>query len=123
MGTQVIKFQLPIPPSVNALFYNRRDGAKGRGRGITKVYRNWKRDADGWFYVQGLHKADPITGKCSLVITLPKTRLDASNAIKAVEDWCVSRKLTSDDKNNTSVSISVDPTLPPRFCLIELRAA
>jgi Holliday junction resolvase RusA-like endonuclease len=119
----MIVLRLPVPPSVNALFYNRRKGAVGRngkklrGRGKTDEYKAWLDEADGWLLEQkrGL---TPITGPCSMRITIPaKTRGDVSNRIKSVEDFCVSRGLTSDDKNNRKVSIEAGHVA---CCVVEI---
>ena len=92
------KLYFPVPPSVNAAYFN----IPGRGRGKTKKYKSWLRDADILLMTQ---KPWPtFRGRLSLCITIPaKTRGDASNRIKILEDFLVSRGITGDDCNNWDV--------------------
>lgn len=99
--------RLPVPPSVNNLYYNRTRG-NGRGRIKTPAYRKWLAEADKWLLTQ---KRDltTMTGRLEISIRIPPLRRgDASNKIKAAEDFLVSRKITGDDRNNHKVSIEVD---------------
>src|SRR5688572_22586749 len=111
--------RLPVPPSTNALYANRRRG-KGYGRIKTAGYRAWLEDADKWLLMQW-RELEPksVTGKCNVTIRLPKLRGDASNRIKAPEDFLVSRCITSDDKHNRKVSVEIDERLTS-FCEIEV---
>lgn len=111
-------FRLPIPPSVNGLYANVR-----KGRIKTKLYRAWLKEADAWYWLQDLHKREPIAGPAEVHIRIPKIRGDASNRIKAAEDYLVSRKLTSDDKNNRKVTVEVDEGLEMRECWITVTPA
>lgn len=118
----MISIKLPLPPSTNNLYCNRR-GGKGYGRIKTQAYRRWQLDADQWLLAQWRRLGRPqIAGGCEIRIRLPKVRGDISNRIKAAEDFLVSRLITSDDKNNRKVSVEVDPGLAD-FCVIELREA
>lgn len=112
-----LMFHLPVPPSVNGLYFN----LPNKGRAKTKAYTKWVREADKWYTLQGLGKLKPIIGPAELTIKLPSIRGDASNRIKICEDWLVSRGLTSDDKNNRKVTVEIDPALTD--CLVEVRAA
>lgn len=117
----MLTLRLPIPPSVNGLYLNARSG----GRVKTPRYRQWIIEADKWLLIQK-HKLigkTPIVGKCELSIRLPKIVGDASNRIKSVEDFLVSRKITGDDKHNMRVSVEIDPLMTTRECWIEVRAA
>jgi hypothetical protein len=100
-----LEFRLPVPPSLNNAFVN----VQRHGRARSREYRNWLSQADKWYYLQRLNKLEPITGPRALHISLPQIRGDASNRIKLVEDWLVSRKLTGDDKHNLQVSVEVTP--------------
>lgn len=106
--------RLPVPPSTNNLYpTNRKTGRRFK----SAEYKTWIAEADGWLLEQkrGLI---PITGPCSMRITIPaKTRGDVSNRIKSVEDFCVSRGLTSDDKNNRKVSIEAGHVA---CCVVEI---
>ena len=108
--------RLPIPISVNALYYNRK-GGKGRGRIKTPAYRRWLAEADKWLLMQkrGLKK---IEGLCSVLIQVPPTRADVYNLGKAPQDFLVSRELTDDDKFHVKVSLEVVPGLD--CCLITI---
>jgi hypothetical protein len=103
--TNKLEFRLPVPPSLNNAFVN----VQKHGRARSREYRVWLSQADKWYYLQGLHKLEPIVGPRALHISLPQIRGDASNRIKLVEDWLVSRKLTGDDKHNLRVSVEVTP--------------
>ncbi len=107
-------FRLPIPPSSNNLFANK----KGCGRIKTRAYTAWLKEADAWYYLQRLNQQQPIAGPIELHIRLPQIRGDASNRIKAAEDYLVSRKLTGDDKNNRKVTVEIDPGQDMRECWI-----
>ncbi len=107
--------KLPIPPSVNAAYANRK-GGKGPGRYKTRSYKAWERLADGWAMEAGLfrHGIRPLVhGPATLVIRLPTTmRGDVSNRIKVCEDWLVDRGfLELDDVHNQSVTSMRDPKL------------
>ena len=114
--------RLPVPPSTNALYANRKRG-KGYGRIKTGGYRQWLADADSWLLAQWhALPTHSVSGSCSIAIRVPKVRGDISNRIKAAEDFLVSRLITSDDSNNRKVSIEVDDRLTT-YCEIEVRAA
>lgn len=98
-----ITLRLPVPPSLNQSTRN----VRGIGRVKTKKYKDWLKEADKWFLLQkrGLGQ---IRGKCSIMIEIPPVSGDISNRIKAAEDFCVSRGITDDDRNNQSVYIHVN---------------
>ena len=107
----MLVIRLPIPPSVNALYYNRKRPAKGqRGRGKTAKYRHWIAEADKWYLMQKA-SIKPMRGKLEIQIRVPKTRADISGLIKSAEDFLVSREITGDDKHNHRISIQVDETV------------
>lgn len=87
------------PPSVNALFFNR--AGRGRGRGKTLAYRNWRAFAD-----QEL-RAQPswhVPGKVRIAIRVGATRGDCDNRIKAALDALVTAGRIEDDRNVAKVS-------------------
>lgn len=100
---------LPTPPSVNALYYNRK-GGNGRGRIKTPAYRKWLTEADKWLLTQkrGIKK---VEGRCSVEIRIPRVRGDANNYTKAACDYLVSRELTDDDRLQVKVSVEIVPEL------------
>ena len=97
--------RLPVPPSVNALYFNRK-GGKGRGRIKTPAYRSWLAEADGWYLTQK-RNIQKVGGPCSVEVHIPRTRGDANNYLKATCDYLVSRNITDDDKFHVKVSIEV----------------
>src|SRR6185436_17438534 len=112
----MISLKLPLPPSVNALYYNKKSG----GRGLTTPYRKWKVQADYWYLIQK-QSVKPVTGRCQIIIRLPEgMRGDASNRIKAAEDYLVSREITSDDKHNREVTAKFDKGVEKNFCIIQI---
>jgi Holliday junction resolvase RusA-like endonuclease len=96
-----LTLSLPIPPSVNRAYGNRKSG-KGRGRYKTAAYKEWIKNADAHYTLQGLglqHVA-PIRGKYHVTIYMPEDlRGDEDNRVKPVLDWMVSRNLIPDDKH------------------------
>lgn len=109
---------LPVPPSVNNLYPT--DPRTGR-RYKSSQYRRWLRVADGRLLEQWstLRPFIPVRGKPRITIRIPaRSRMDASNAIKAAEDFLVSRGITEDDRNNWSVTASKDSSVTE--CVIEI---
>ena len=115
----MIILTLPTPPSVNALYANRKRG-RGRGRIKTKAYRDWLVQADKWLLTQKRNlPKEPVAGNLKLIITIPMSkRSDASNFVKAPEDFLVSRMITGDDRNNWEVTVKKDTLLD--CCFIEI---
>ncbi len=85
----MIELLLPMPPSVNELFFNRKNtltksGKRLPGRGKTGKYRAWLDEA-GWELKR--QKQQPITGKVSVMITVEDVPgADIDNTPKAVID-------------------------------------
>lgn len=104
--TDLLIVKLPVPPSVNELTYNRSVKGK-RGRAITTKYRKWLSEADKWLMLDNPRRKRvlPLIGRLSIEIMIPHIRGDASNRIKAAEDYLVSREITGDDKHNHKISI------------------
>lgn len=94
-----------MPPSLNSAYRNILDPTAGKtlGRAKSRAYKNWLADADEALYRQPRRK---IGGPVRLQIRLPRRlrRGDASNRIKCVEDWLVSRNLIDDDRHVEFVS-------------------
>jgi Holliday junction resolvase RusA-like endonuclease len=86
--------RLPVPPSVNNLFSNKRGGG---GRFITPKYRAWRNEAGTLLNIARPIKFGGIP--VELAIYIPeKTRGDLSNRIKALEDLIVAHGLINDDR-------------------------
>ena len=94
--------ELPMPPSANALFFNR----AGKGRVKTTTYRDWRKNAVLAIYAQV--RADRrVAGAVSVHIALPfKCRLDVDNTIKPILDALVGSNRIDDDANVREVTAS-----------------
>ena len=115
----MIEIRLPVPPSVNALYFN----LPKRGRAKTKEYKDWLANADSWYRAQMRKLGSVEPGPCVVEIRLPaKMRGDVSNRTKAAEDFLVSRLITADDRHNWKVSAERDASLTDH-CVITVRAA
>ncbi len=108
--------RLPLPPSVNAMYRN----AQRIGRVKTATYKAWIVEADGYYLLQ---KKDirRVSGPCVVQIKVPYTmKGDISNRIKALEDYMVTRELTSDDSLTAKISIERADVVD---CVIEVSNA
>lgn len=106
--------RLPLPPSVNELYANRR-----RGRFRTAAYADWIRRADSqMFYQMRSIKAEtPVKPPTSVHIKLPeKMHGDADNRLKACLDYLASRGLTADDKHHAKVTAEKVADIPDGMC-------
>jgi Holliday junction resolvase RusA-like endonuclease len=110
-----ITLSLPLPPSVNNLFVNRRDG---KGRYTSPRYKAWQTEA-GWEINR--QKPGRVWGDYELHIVLPKMRGDADNRLKPLLDLLVKHEVTDDDAKcrlitvaktdeNSTVSVTIKPT-------------
>lgn len=89
----MLTIDLPEPPGVNQLFT--------KDRHISKVYRQWRRDA-GWELKS--KKLRPVPGKYTALIELyEKTRKDVDACAKAILDLLVRHKITDDDRHCNDV--------------------
>jgi Holliday junction resolvase RusA-like endonuclease len=91
------EFYLPsLPPSVNALYFNRAKGARGKGRVKTDKYREWI-ETNGWHLK--LQRIQPVPGKAAVYIdaTIPKKERDGDNLSKGILDLCVSHQVLKGD--------------------------
>jgi Holliday junction resolvase RusA-like endonuclease len=108
---------LPLPPSVNALYGNRKNG-RGPGRYKTYAYRDWIRRADAYLIGQKWALVR-FTGPAEVRVRLPSnTRGDVDNRLKAILDYLVRCNLTDDDRHNWRVSI--ERTLDDVDCEVEI---
>lgn len=98
------RVHLPLPPSANALFVERRRvRGKAGGRTITEEYRRWRETAGTLLNVARLPY---IGGPVSIEIELPaKMRGDISNRIKALEDLLVAHRLIDDDRHVWRITV------------------
>lgn len=108
----MIVYELPLPPSVNAMFANR--GVKGafnvgkesvgigrapapqRGRTITGDYKSWRRQANAQLMTQCPLKT--VLGPVDIRITITERACgDLDNRCKAILDFIVHHKIIEDD--------------------------
>jgi Holliday junction resolvase RusA-like endonuclease len=113
---------LPIPPSTNALYANSR--AKGRkGRRKTTKYLAWIEQADKYYMMQKRSVMNEnVSGRVALTFRIAHDeKVDASNILKAGEDYLVSRRITPDDRHNWSVTAERSARIPVGMCEVEIR--
>ena len=109
-----ISMTLPVPPSANELFFNKRGG----GRAKTKAYDAWLEEA-GWHVKRawsGLGKpkwpdAQPM--QLTIVVGIARNR-DVSNCCKAIEDLLVKVLPVPDDRWNDCVVLRRGPPQPEK---------
>jgi crossover junction endodeoxyribonuclease RusA len=107
---------LPVPPSVNNLFNNRKGG-----RYKTAAYEEWI-ELSGWELLG--QRARSVRGTAVAVeIYLPwKLRGDIDNRAKPVLDLLVKHGIIDDDRKVDRLVIERDTRLTDR-CLVEVRAS
>ena len=97
----MIDVKIPLPPSVNDLYANRRNG---RGRIKTRRYKQWI-NAAGWELLY--QRARPIYGRYHMVVFLPHMRGDPDNRLKALCDLFVAHDLIIDDSIKYCAGIEI----------------
>ena len=92
-SSAVTILELPVPPSVNAMYRN----SVGKGRVETQMYKDWKGHA-GWRL--RLQKPEPIHGYVVILINIerPNVASDVDNRIKALFDLLVTYGVITDDR-------------------------
>ena len=114
-----VSLRLPVPPSVNQLYGNRR-GCRYK----TKRYRDWLLQA-GLYHVAQWRKTGELYGQGAYIVHIripQKLRGDADNRIKPILDFLVSRSVTDDDKHCQKVTCERDPNLTD-FCEVNVWAS
>jgi hypothetical protein len=103
----MLTLTLPVAPSANNAFLNRKAG-RGFGRIKSAKYRAWTKQADAFYMLQGMGRFTPITGPYGARMIFPKVRGDLDGRAKLLLDWMVSRKLTPDDKFLRKLDTEID---------------
>jgi Holliday junction resolvase RusA-like endonuclease len=116
-----IKFAVPLPPSANNAFGNRK-GGKGFGRFRTAHYHNWLRQADRWYMVEKLGRFKLPPGPYRCVLLLPRFKGDLDGRIKLLLDWMVRRQITPDDRHCVELVVRKG-SAPDKMVWIELYEA
>lgn len=110
-------FDVPVPPSANALYAN----APG-GRVLTQQYRDWL-EAAGWELK--LQKTKPMAGAVglTLLIAMPERKRDLGNMEKAVSDLLVKHGIMADDNSDVlqEIFLKFDPSVPTGMVRGEVR--
>lgn len=97
-----VHLRLPPPISTNELFVAFNKG----GRSVRVKSPNYKKWIAKAYQMIALQNPYRVEGPYGLRIVVPaKTRMDISNAIKAVEDVLVSSRLTDDDRYCQNIEI------------------
>lgn len=110
---------LPMPPSVNACWFN----VKGIGRAKTKEYTAWIRAAQYLVLFKVAPIGTPV--EIRLYLTFSKAARhcsDISNRIKPAEDLLVSSKVLEDDRAQIvrKVSVELDDSGVENTCRVEV---
>lgn len=96
-----VVLRLPLPPSANRIW------RVGKGGVVHKAdaYRRWLQQA-GWECViqQG---GDRIPAAYHMRVTLPQTRRDPDNALKALSDLLQRQRVITDDKHLRGMALLV----------------
>ena len=114
----MIALTLPLPPSVNELYFN----MKGKGRVKTRAYRSYMRSA-GWVLMG--QRPGSIEGPVQIKISLPASnRKDPDNCAKALLDLLVAHRVIADDnpKIVREVVITTTEPAPGSDCIITINA-
>lgn len=96
-GIAVAPIKLPLPPTVNSMFANRRGG----GRQRTKKYNDWRQEAYLAAVAQPDTSLNMFSGPVMVDITCrrPRKNCDIDNRIKPVLDLLQAAGVIEDDKH------------------------
>ena len=107
----MIRFDLPLGPSVNQMFPGKERRFKSR------EYRSWISEA-GW-HIRAMRPPPFRVEPYSVLIRVPeKMRGDPDNRIKAVVDLLVRNSVTPDDKHARSITVERHPEAFPGRCVV-----
>lgn len=95
-------YNLPIPPSTNNLFFNRKQG----GRAPTQAYVTWQTEAGLMLNAQ---RARPVRGEVRIDIKVADAgRFDLDNTIKPALDLLKKHGVIEDDNRKVVRGLSAD---------------
>jgi Holliday junction resolvase RusA-like endonuclease len=97
-------YSIPVPPSVNELFFNK----PGKGRVKTRLYDDWLGHA-AW--VLKAQRPVKIGGRVVIVLSVERSsaQADIDNRVKAIFDLLVSQKVIDDDSNVVGFCVAWAP--------------
>ena len=114
----MIVVSIPLPPSANRLWRAVRGRTKPT---IAPAYAAWKREAG---VMLDAARVDAVVGAFDIAISIPtKMRGDADNRIKPILDLMKTKRLTDDDRNAQTVSISRTSGVPAGMCVVTITKA
>ena len=111
---------LPMPPSINSAYGNKKPGQPGKGRYKTKALTDWVRDATAMLRLQkpGRTKGDV---KVEYLFGPRNKNADVCNREKVLSDFLVSAGIIEDDRFIVEAVIKWDDTV--RGACATVRAA
>lgn len=99
-----MRYVIPVPPSVNAMWCNR-NGGGGKGRYRSKKYCQWIEDASKMLLAQGIEELPFKRLSLAIYIARPSKRCDVDNRIKAIPDLLQKCNVIRDDSLIDKISI------------------
>jgi Holliday junction resolvase RusA-like endonuclease len=104
-GPDTFTITLPVPPSTNALYFNRKTG----GRAKTNKYKAWIQQAEG-VLLEHVWKGVRFGKEPVRIRVIPpfNGRRDLDNCLKAIGDVLVSSQMLSSDRMSTIQEITVE---------------
>ena len=114
-----IILDLPMPPSVNAIWRHRRGHVYK-----TKTYNEWIREADAMILINRQYPREKITGPFEFCLYLNRSFSgDGDNRIKACLDFLQSRQIVTNDKHCSKGTWEWVPAVEaPLGCRVHLRS-
>ncbi len=121
MQIEPFHINMPLPPSVNALYRN----VAGRGRVKTGAYKRWRDVAASYAW-----KQKPVGGfprfdrEFEIIILVPaKMQGDVDNRAKATLDVLKEWLIISDDRHAVAVTVRRSAGVEPGECRVTVRPA
>lgn len=111
---EVVELRLPMPPSTNNLYRNKRGG----GRIKTEHYRRWRAEAEA---IGNLQRPGRRVGPSDLSIYVPQGRGDTSNLIKPLEDVAKVIGVIADDSPKYIRNVAIIRTTEHDDCRLVFR--
>lgn len=110
----MIALALPLPPSTNTIWRNRKGSGKPH---LSSEYQAWRQEA-GWT-VQA-SQVERISGEYDIHIFVPKDMPgDIDNRVKAILDLC-KEHVTDDDKHCQDQRITRSAAIPAGTCVVRI---
>ena len=119
----MIRFSVPVPPSVNAAYRNTTPAERARNPGgtrkKTKAYKEWQ-NAAGWRIAQ--QRPGFMNCYCAMSVWVPLARnRDLDNVQKLTQDLCVYMHILADDSQIDEVHMYRMPFISDAEMTVEIR--